>query len=251
MLRKITIFGTELPMFSVMSGIGIFLLLMITLLKLRKKASFEKEVFYIIPKLVISLLMALGGAILFDALVKIPSNGGFKISGITFYGGLITGLSTMIILLIIFKKNTNLSVIEWLDFLTIPFIIFHICGRIGCFCAGCCYGSETNSFLGILFPDVPENDIYHHNHKVYPTQLFEVALLIIILIIIKIKKKYNFYIYGILYPLGRFGIEFFRGDNRGSYLLGLSPSQFVSIILILILLSFLIIRKYKKNYRIE
>jgi phosphatidylglycerol:prolipoprotein diacylglycerol transferase len=41
----------------------------------------------------------------------------------------------------------------------------------------------------------------------------------------------TFWIYTLLYGISRFIIEFFRGDERGS-LLGLSTSQFISVMLV-------------------
>ncbi len=38
------------------------------------------------------------------------------------------------------------------DILAITTIIAHSLGRIGCFNAGCCYGSETDNFFGVVFP---------------------------------------------------------------------------------------------------
>jgi phosphatidylglycerol:prolipoprotein diacylglycerol transferase len=50
--------------------------------------------------------------------------------------------------------------------------------------------------------------------------------------------------YVIGYGLIRFIVEFFRGDDRGSYILGLSPSQFIAAALIILISAFLIKRNY-------
>ena len=42
----------------------------------------------------------------------------------------------------------------------------------------------------------------------------------------------TFWTYLLLYPVARFGIEFFRGDPRGAVLDVLSTSQFVSLLLV-------------------
>ncbi len=42
----------------------------------------------------------------------------------------------------------------------------------------------------------------------------------------------TFWLYLLLYPAARFGIEFFRGDPRGTVFDILSTSQFVSLMLI-------------------
>jgi phosphatidylglycerol:prolipoprotein diacylglycerol transferase len=50
--------------------------------------------------------------------------------------------------------------------------------------------------------------------------------------------------YVIGYGLIRFIVEFFRGDDRGAYILGLSPSQFIAAVLIILISAFLIKRRY-------
>ncbi|MBT6662372.1 MAG: prolipoprotein diacylglyceryl transferase, partial [Nitrospina sp.] len=55
--------------------------------------------------------------------------------------------------------------------------------------------------------------------------------------------------YGILYSIGRFLIEYFRGDDRGFPLEQLlSTSQFVGIFIFL-LSSFMLLVLYRKNLR--
>jgi phosphatidylglycerol:prolipoprotein diacylglycerol transferase len=55
--------------------------------------------------------------------------------------------------------------------------------------------------------------------------------------------------YGILYSIGRFVIEYFRGDDRGFPVEQvLSTSQFVGIF-IFILSSFMLLMLYRKNSR--
>ena len=78
---------------------------------------------------------------------------------------------------------------------------------------------------------------------VYPSQLFEItALLIIMLFLFYIKKRQQFkgqlfLNYIILYAIARSFLELFRGDRRGFIIQDyLSHSQFIGIILILITL---------------
>ena len=73
--------------------------------------------------------------------------------------------------------------------------------------------------------------------RVYPTQLFEAIFLLIMFAIcfyLTMKKdfKYTFCVYLISYGVFRFLIEFLRDDDRGSFIPGLSPSQFWSLIMI-------------------
>jgi phosphatidylglycerol:prolipoprotein diacylglycerol transferase len=110
-------------------------------------------------------------------------------------------------------------------------------GRIGCFFAGCCYGVETNGWYGIVF----SHSNFAPNHvSLVPTQLlssaFDFFLFFFLCYYDKRKKKHTGEItalYLILYSIGRFIIEFFRGDLiRGS--VGVfSTSQFISIFVLI------------------
>ena len=107
--------------------------------------------------------------------------------------------------------------------------VTHAFGRIGCFFAGCCYGKETDSFLGVQFPDLPA--------PVHATQLYEAAFLFVLFAVLSfllLKKgfKHNMSVYLICYGIFRFCNEFLRGDYRGNFLGIISPSQFWSLCMI-------------------
>ncbi|MBQ2431188.1 MAG: prolipoprotein diacylglyceryl transferase, partial [Campylobacter sp.] len=57
-------------------------------------------------------------------------------------------------------------------------------------------------------------------------------------------------IYLIAYGVWRFFIEFARGDYRGSFIPGLSPSQFWSIILVILGVAYLLFRLFYWNKKI-
>ena len=126
-------------------------------------------------------------------------------------------------------------------------IIAHAFGRVGCFFAGCCYGKETDSFLGVQFPNLP--------HPVHPTQLYEAVflfLLFAICFILLMKKdfKHNLTVYLIAYGIFRFLIEFVRADNRGEFFPGISPSQFWSILMVVAGVAVFFLLRYLEKKRI-
>lgn len=245
----VTPFG-KLPSFSLCVILGILLMFILVHINLKKSTlNYIQEENYIFPKMVISGLIGYIFAGFFDSLFKIRLYGSFKISGITFYGGLIGVIITLYLSLRITHKVTMFSSKKWFDFLTLPFIVFHICGRIGCFLGGCCYGKITTSCFGVVFPDNEIQNIYHHGTKCYPTQLFEaVALVFIFLIIFKRENKFSNYI--LLYSSARFLIEFFRGDQRGSISTFFSPAQVISIILFFVVVVYKI-RKHKNSANVK
>lgn len=154
--------------------------------------------------------------------------------GFVFYGGFIGA----VLALFLFTKNKKIPLVKAMDFFAPALALGHAIGRIGCFLAGCCYGRPTNSALGVVFNN-PDTLVPHHlqHTHLYPTQLFEAfANFILFLILAKIYKSKQkqgttalTYIMG--YALIRFIIEFFRGDDRGSEIFGLYPSQIIALIL--------------------
>ncbi len=171
----------------------------------------------------------------------------------TFFGGLLFGAGSFLIgyFLIIRKKYPqSLSPILTLAGACIP--LSHGIGRIGCVLDGCCYGKEIPSSSPFYLMGIKFNTT---STKVYPTNLFESVFLLLlasILLYLAFKKhsQYTLPIYRISYGIFRFLIEFLRGDHRGSFIPGISPSQFWAILLLIggiVYLSILLFRAKKKN----
>ena len=123
-------------------------------------------------------------------------------------------------------------------------------GRIGCLLAGCCYGRETDSLFSITF----QNSDFAPNHvSLIPTQIYSSILDFLnfgILLYIAKRKKNDGQVaacYLIFYSIGRFVLEFFRGDLiRGSVGV-LSTSQFISLFILAAGILILVVRSKKKT----
>ncbi len=237
----------DIPTFALMVTCGILAMILCLLYQLRKANDPIAEQNYILPKLAVAGLLAILSAGIFDFLVKLPQMDTLRPQGISFYGGLIGGAGVLYFLCRISRGESEYSIKKWFDVLTIPLILFHIFGRMGCFLGGCCYGKYTDSCLGVYFPDQPAYQIFHHGLKCYPTQLFEICLLIMILVLICFRKN-KFRDYLALYAIGRFAIEFFRGDNRGNIFLLLSPAQWTSILLLIAIIACGIYKHQKQKH---
>ena len=161
-----------------------------------------------------------------------PSAGfSLKNSGITFIGGLIGGVATFLLIYLIFRKKVQGNLMDIISIAPCCILIAHAFGRVGCFFAGCCYGKETDGFLGVKFPDLP--------NKVHPTMLYEAIFLFVlfavcVVLLLKFDFKHNLSVYLVSYGIFRFFIEYLRDDFRGGFIPGISPSQFWSLLMIVI-----------------
>lgn len=234
---EINIFGIlKLPTFGLMIAIGVLFLIFLLFYYLRKYKVPESKIDTIFIIGAISGMMFALGAYFFDALwhgIAIAKEEGtpfhFDFGGITFSGGLFTGILCFFVLYLIIMKHERQNVFFYFDIFAIGICVAHAFGRFGCFFGGCCYGKvvESGTFLSILYPT--ENGW----QTVYPTQLFESAFLFLLLaVLVFVAKKNRTAVYLIGYNVFRFLLEYLRGDDRGASPFGaLSPSQFMSIIM--------------------
>lgn len=202
-------------------------------------------------------------AALFQGLYNYIDNpaGGFNLSGMTFIGGLIGGVVSFLgvywlyIYVIaprtkikLLQNNMNGTLTDALPFIPVGISIAHAFGRLGCFFGGCCYGMEAE--WGLYCAGSYSNGIYMQGPKVVPLQLFEMAFLVVLAVVMavlyfKFRFNYNFGLYAIAYGVWRFGIEFARGDERGQFIgTALSPSQFWSIIMVLVGVGYFFLQYY-------
>lgn len=236
------------PTYTICSGIGIILSIFVACILLSREAILGDYIYLII----LSLIGLAIGAKLFGVIslgiTEYLNNGTIsferiiKEAGSVYYGGLIGLLISLLILCKV--KNKQFRSVSSVMAVSIP--LFHSIGRIGCYLGGCCYGKETNGFLGI------EYRIYGTTKIVtrYPVQLYESAFeffLFITLLILynKFKKARGFLlqVYLISYSAFRFFIEFIRGDEvRGIWSL-LSFSQYISIGIIFITILLSLVRR--------
>ena len=144
------------------------------------------------------------------------------------YGGILGGMLGGWL----YTKKYHLSFMKYFDWGMPSFALGQAFGRIGCFMAGCCYGSETSSAFSVVFP---AHSLAPAGIPLIPTQLmssaFDFGLCLVLLWIVR-NKKWDGQVgcaYLILYSVGRFVIEFFRGDLIRGSIGVLSTSQFISI----------------------
>ena len=152
--------------------------------------------------------------------------------GFVFFGGLILAVAGALW----YMRRKQLPLLKTSDFLIVAVPLGHALGRVGCFLAGCCYGKPTMLPWGVRFTDpntlVPPELV---GVPLHPTQLYEAGLNFALFLLLHYASKKPHKDGQILveyvwcYALLRFGIEFLRGDFRGGFLWGFSPSQVISL----------------------
>lgn len=152
-------------------------------------------------------------------------------SGFVVFGGIIGGALTIWG----YCKWKKMDFWDYVDLMIPSVALAQGFGRIGCFLAGCCYGKETDSILGITFTN---SHFAPNNVKLFPSQLVMSAgdFLIAAILIFYAKKNRakgkTSALYLMIYSVGRFLVEFTRNDDRG-FVGALSTSQFIGIFMFL------------------
>lgn len=156
-------------------------------------------------------------------------------SGGVFYGGLILAVGVAFW----YISRYNLPFWTTCDIFAPGIALGHVTGRLGCLAAGCCYGSPTDVPWAITFsnPLAAANVGTPIGIALHPTQIYEAgAELLLLGLLLGTERRgrpfagRTFWAYMFLYAVSRFIVEIYRGDPRGM-LLGVSTSQFISLVL--------------------
>ncbi len=234
-------------MYGLMIAVGILCCFFLLFIFGKKKKVEDRFVDFIFYNGIVAIILGFGSAALFQATynyIENPEKGFHFNGGITFIGGLIGGVVSFLVGYFIFRKKFKTRLVDVVSFLPCCILVAHAFGRLGCFFAGCCYGSPTDSFLGVTFapgsaPAKRYPGIDGRSIPLHPTQLYESIFLfalfaVCMLLYWKKDFKHNLSLYLICYGVFRFCLEFLRNDHRGELLGGITPSQFWSICMVVI-----------------
>ena len=138
-------------------------------------------------------------------------------SGGVFQGGLLFGTAYALW----YFHRKKIPTWKTADLIAPALALGHGFGRIGCFSAGCCYGSECAAPWAVVFHNKYAADLtgVHLDRPMHPVQLYEAVLNFInfaVLFVILKRKKFDgqvFSFYIINYSVIRFFTEYFRGDH--------------------------------------
>lgn len=160
-------------------------------------------------------------------------------AGGVFYGGFIASA----LFSVWYVRTYQLPPLKMFDIYAPAVALAQSVGRLGCFSAGCDYGTKTTSVLGVVFTNPYSHDVtgVPLNTRLHPTQLYESAatLLIGLVLLARFGRKKRdgeiFLLYLVLYAVARFFLEFLRGDEDRGFVFNhlLSTSQFIAILAVL------------------
>lgn len=156
-------------------------------------------------------------------------------NGFVVYGGIIGGILGAWI----FCRIKKLPFLKLFDLVVPALALAQGFGRIGCHLAGCCYGMQVEDScpIAVVFPE--GNGFAPAGVPLLPTQLISSVLDFLhfgLLMLLSRKLKSDGQLaacYLIFYSIGRFILEFFRGDLIRGSVGTLSTSQFISIFIFL------------------
>lgn len=230
MINDIHIGPITIHMYGLMIAIGVFMAVTVASYRAKKQDLDDNVIFDLLICAVVGGF--LGTRILYylTMIPEIMTNPSilwnFK-EGYVVYGGIIGG----VLVSFWYCRWKKLPFLKYFDLVMPEVVMAQGIGRLGCFFAGCCYGSETTLPIGITYT---HSDFAPNNVSLLPTQLIssvgDMCIFAVLLWYSKKKKADGCVgaMYLILYSVGRFCIEFLRNDYRGSVGV-LSTSQFISI----------------------
>ena len=264
MKPQLDFFGRQISTYALFAVIGILLAAWLLCFLLKKSGYSDSEGIYLV--LIATCGAFLGSHILYGItrlgdFSQIVQQKPFYIAfaetfgGSVFYGGLIGG----IIAGYMYLKCSKLDIPVYSDIAAVCIPLFHSFARVGCFFAGCCYGKESeigfSSNENVFIPDVV-------GVVRFPVQLLEAILNFVLFLVLLLlfsrmsraegKKGGLFFVYLLSYSVIRFILEFFRGDLIRGIWMGLSTSQWISIIIFITVIIMIKVSKLKdkKSFQI-
>lgn len=240
MLPYIHLLSREIPMYGITAGVGV--LLAVLYLKHAEKRYPELEADAELAFVYGIVGAFVGAKLLFLATVFPTFSADFHYlytqttaflekylyAGFVFYGGLYGAVLSVYL----YAWAVKVPAQKLLNILLPALPLIHCMGRIGCFCAGCCYGKYSERW-GVYFS---QSEIAPHDIPLLPVQLYEAAgalLLFVVSAYMGAKRtggKKMLAVYLLAYGIMRFTFECMRGDRYRGFLLGMSVSQMISIL---------------------
>lgn len=133
----------------------------------------------------------------------------------------------------LWRRRRGISRFQMYDVAAFAVLMALPIGRVGCYLNGCCYGGPTELPWAMWL-----NTREHGLAGLHPTSLYEMIYSFLLCGVLWSRRKKAFEgqiasHYLIFAPLGRFFLEFFRGDTVRGFIFGtwMSTSQFIALAL--------------------
>jgi len=182
--------------------------------------------------------------------------------GLVFYGGFVAAAMAVVV----FARRHRIPLARLTDFVVTSVPLSHALGRAGCFLNGCCFGGCASSAVPhVQFPQhsIPwysqlrEGVIDSHaalSKPVHPVQLYEAGFNLVVYGVLvwlfrrKLRTGTVTGVYLVLYAIGRFALEFLRGDRADRLAVQqFSIGQFVSILVLAAGLAVLAVLRFTRG----
>lgn len=241
MLPYVTILGHTVSAYGLLGAMGFLAGLLLVLLGSPRFGLRRDDGVYLY---VFAALGALAGAKLLYLLPRLPQLAAdlpllwtgraalfaqtYLAGGMVYYGGFLGALAAAALT----ARWFSLRLSNFFPVLVPAIPLFHAFGRVGCFCAGCCYGVEAPAPWGITFSHAVGGP---SGIPLLPVQLWESgAELLIFLFLLRYAgrakdRRLLLPAYLLVYAPVRFLLEFFRGDPARGLYGPLSTSQWLSL----------------------
>lgn len=145
----------------------------------------------------------------------------FRFEGLTSFGGVIMALLG----LLWYTRRAKVDAWAFLDVVSLPLLVAHVVGRIGCLLNGCCYGRPTTEWYGVHISETIET-------LFQPAQVFEGLLVMFgvgVLMLVERRQPRPGTMISlsvIVWGLARFIYEFFRAGTVEEVQRGVASSTY-------------------------
>lgn len=135
--------------------------------------------------------------------------------GMSYFGGFGLAIATAIYII----RRRRIPIWQLGDLAAPSLALGYGIARIGCFAAGCCYGTPTDLPWGVLFPG--------HDHAVHPTQLYATGMNLLIFVGLawwEPRRQFQgqlFALFLVAHGLYRLLNEFFRAGATSALMVGI------------------------------
>lgn len=148
----------------------------------------------------------------------------------------------------LYTRKHRLSFWRFADIAAPGLIFGQAVGRFACLLNGDAFGSPTNSGIGLIYPPGTPAYAAYGSKPLWPAEVWEGQWDLVVFAIILILSHWRkwpkgvlFLAYITLYSVGRFSLEFLRGDSP-RFLFGWTAAQWTSVVMILISVTAALIR---------